>query len=89
MDLQLATTLTTQYINLYASAKLEESKAQKLRDFFSQVQAIIQAAMPPPMPPPGAPGAAPQGPGGAPPTAAPEPQQTSPLVNNNPNMQPQ
>lgn len=81
MDLALATTLTTQYINLYASAKLEESKAQKLRDFFSQIQAIKQAAMPPPMPGPAAPGVQP--------TAAPEPQPTSPLVPNNPNMQTQ
>ena len=82
MDLALATTLTTQYINLYASAKLEESKAQKLRDFFNQIQAIKQAAMPPPMP--GAPGTP-----GAQPLAAPQPQPTSPLVTNNPNMQPQ
>lgn len=73
MDLQLATTLTTQYVNLYASAKLEESKAQKLRDFFNQVQTLIQAAMPPPMP---APGVAPQ--------AAPEPSPTSPLIPNAP-----
>jgi hypothetical protein len=50
MDLQLATTLTTQYINLYSQAKLEESKAQKLRDFFTQIQAIKQAAQPPPQP---------------------------------------
>jgi hypothetical protein len=72
MDLQLAQTLTTQYINLYASAKLEEAKAQKLRDFFSQVQAIKMAAMPPPMP------------AGAPntPQASPMPQPQSPLVPN-------
>lgn len=71
MDLELATTLTTQYINLYAQAKLEEAKAQKLRDFFQQVQTIKQAAMPPPMP-------------GGPqqPQAAPEPQPTSPLIPN-------
>lgn len=75
MDLQLATTLTTQYINLYAPAKLEESKAQKLRDFFNQVQTLIQAAMPPPM-------AAPQGP--ASPQAAPEAPPTSPLIPNAP-----
>jgi len=77
MDLALATTLTTQYINLYASAKLEESKAQKLRDFFNQIQAIKQAAMPPPMP---------IGASGAQPIAAPQPQPTSPLVPNNPNL---
>ena len=72
MDLNLAQTLTTQYINLYASAKLEEAKAQKLRDFFSQIQAIKMAAMPPPMP------------AGAPntPQAAPMPLPQSPLVPN-------
>jgi hypothetical protein len=62
MDLQLATQLVTQYINLYAPAKLEESKMQKLRDFFSQIQTIIQAATPPPMPAAPSPQAAPQAP---------------------------
>jgi hypothetical protein len=76
MDLQLATTLTTQYINLYASAKLEESKAQKLRDFFNQVQAIKQAAMPPPAPTPG-----------ATPQAAAQPPPVSPLIPNAPGAQ--
>ncbi len=84
MDLQLATTLTTQYINLYASAKLEESKAQKLRDFFTAIQTIIQAATPPPMPQ-----AQVGNPAGASPTASPEAPATSPLVPNNPNTQPQ
>lgn len=70
MDIALATTLTTQYINLYSQAKLEEAKAQKLRDFFNQVQAIKMAAMPPP--PPQA----------NPPQAAPQPQPQSPLVPN-------
>jgi len=74
MDLQLATTLTTQYINLYASAKLEESKMQKLRDFFTQVQAIIQAANPP----------QPQQPGQPTPQAAPQAPPTSPLIPNAP-----
>lgn len=67
MDLQLAMQLTTQYYNLYASAKLEESKAQKLIDFSTQIQTLIQASMPPPMP--GAPGAAPQGVPQAPPVS--------------------
>lgn len=80
MDLQLATTLTTQYINLYATAKLEESKAQKLRDFFSQVQTIIQAAVPPPQAMPGATPGAPQ------PQANPQPAPTSPLIPNSPNQ---
>jgi hypothetical protein len=78
MDLTLAETLTVQYINLYTSAKLEESKQQLLRDFFSQIQALKQAAMPP-APPPQAAGASPQGPT---PQANPQPLPTSPLVPN-------
>lgn len=81
LDLQLATTTVTQYINLYASVKLPESRMQMLRDFFSQVQDIKMAAQPP-MP---APGAAPQGA----PTAAPEATPTSPLVPNGANQAPQ
>lgn len=72
MDLQLASTLTVQYINLYSSAKLEEDKQQKLRDFFQSIQALIQAATPPPQPM--TPAAAPQ--------ANPQPTPTSPLVPN-------
>lgn len=79
IDLQLATTITTQYINLYGQAKLEESKAQKLRDFFSQVQMIKQAATPP-MPNPQQPNA---------PQAAPQAPAQSPLIPNSPNQQPQ
>lgn len=52
MDLQLAMQTVVQYINLYSSAKLEESKLQKLRDFKTQVMTLTQAAMPPPMPTP-------------------------------------
>lgn len=75
LDLQNATELTVQYINLYGSAKLEEEKMQYLRDFFTQVQALKQAAQPPqpsgiPMP------NSPQAPSGVPqPTIAPPPQQ--------------
>lgn len=69
MDLELATTLTVQYINLYLAANLEEEKADMLRDFFTQIQALKQAAMPPP-PPQMAP------------TANPMPAPTSPLVPN-------
>lgn len=79
IDLNLATTLTVQYINLYGQAKLEEAKAQKLRDFFNQVQALKQAAMPPAAPM--APGAAPAGPT---PQAAPQAPPTSPLLPNAP-----
>lgn len=75
MDLDLATTLTVQYINLYLAAKLEENKADMLRQFFDQVQALIQAAQPQPMPMPG-------GPQAPVPTANPQPNQTSPLVPN-------
>lgn len=71
MDLSLATQLTVQYINLYAPAKLEESKMQKLRDFFAQIQTMIQTATPPtPNPPMPAP------------QAGPQPTPTSPLVPN-------
>lgn len=67
IDLQLALKLTTQYINLYIPAKLEEEKAQMLRDFFTRVNATIQAALPPPPAPgiPGAPGAPPSAPAGS------------------------
>lgn len=45
----LATTLCVQYINLYAGAKLEESKMQLLRDWFTQVQQLKQQAVAPPV----------------------------------------
>lgn len=48
----LAAQITTQYINLYSGAKLEESKMQMLRDFFTQVNQLQQAAQPPPPPAP-------------------------------------
>lgn len=70
MDLQLANDLVVQYYNLYSSAKLEEDRAEMLRTFYTQVQAMKQAAMPPA--PPQAP--VPQA------NAAPLP--TSPLVPN-------
>lgn len=62
LDLQLANDLTVQYYNLYTASSLEESKAQMLRDFFSQVQTLKQAAMPqqPPEAAQLAPNAAPQ-----------------------------
>ena len=76
LDLQLATELTTQYINLYLAAKLEENKADMLRGYFAQVQKLIQLATPPPMP---VAGPAPQ--------ANPQPAPTSPLIPNSPNQQ--
>jgi len=68
LNLELASKLTTQYINMYGQCKLEEEKMQKLRDFFTQVQAIKQAAMPPAMPAamPGAPQAVPEAPPSSP-----------------------
>ena len=69
MDLQLATELTVKYINLYFAANLEESKRQKLRDFFTRIQTLQQAGMPP----------QPQQPV---PQANPEALPTSPLVPN-------
>lgn len=76
LDLDLANELCVQYINLYGAARLEEEKAQMLRDFFTQVLNIKQAATPP----------APQPIAGAP-QANPEPTPTSPLVPNAANVQ--
>lgn len=73
LDLELATTLVVQYINLYLAANLEEDKAELLRKFFTQVQTLKMAAMPQPA-------AAPQ----ATPTAVPEAPPTSPLIPNAP-----
>lgn len=73
LDLQLATQLTVQYINLYLAANLEESKADMLRDFFTQCQTLVAAATPPPMAQPM-------------PQANPEPTPTSPLVPNFPSQ---
>lgn len=62
MNLTLAFKLSQDYYNLYVPAKLEESKAEKLRTFNSQVLALQQAAMPPAPPamPQGAPQAVPE-----------------------------
>jgi len=78
MDLNLAIELVVKYYNLYMAAKLEEEKAQMLRDFFTQCLALQAAAAPPPMPMAGAP---------ATPQANPEPLPTSPLVPNAPSPQ--
>lgn len=47
MDLNLAEELTIQYYNLYVSAKLEEKRAQMIRDFFTQIQNLKRKAMAP------------------------------------------
>lgn len=70
LDLPLAQELTVQYINYYVAANLEEKKAQQLRDFFTQIQTLMQAANPPTPPAQPVPQA----------NAAPLP--TSPLVSN-------
>lgn len=77
IDLMLAQQLTTQYINLYMPAKLEESKLSKLRNFFTQCQTIKDQA---------AAQAAPQQPNA--PQANPQAAPTSPLLPNSPNPQP-
>lgn len=69
MDLQLATTLVVQYLNLYLAANLEEEKADLLRTFFTQTQTLLQAAQPVQAPAPV-------------PTASPMPAPVSPLVPN-------
>jgi hypothetical protein len=77
MDLQLANDLCVQYYNLYAAAKLEESRCQMLRDFFSQVQTLKQQAQPP----------APMMSGQPSPQASPQAPEQSPLIPNSPNPQ--
>ena len=59
MTIPLATTKVVQYYNLYMSAKLEESKAELLRNFFSQLNQLQQIATPPPIPQGGTPQANP------------------------------
>jgi hypothetical protein len=81
LDLQLASELTVQYINLYGQCKLEEDRCQMLRNFFQQIQMLIQQATPPPMPAP-APGTPP--PSGGVPQATPEAPPTSPVLPNAP-----
>jgi hypothetical protein len=85
LDLLLAKDLVVQYYNLYVPCKLEEERAQMLRDFYSQVLGLIQAATPPPQVQ-GMPGmTAPPTPNGTQagqPAAAPQPQPASPMVPN-------
>lgn len=69
----LATKLAVQYINLYSTQKLEDTKLDKIRDFIKQIDAQKQQAMPPapPLGPgPGAPGQ--PGPNAAPPPVPPQ-----------------
>ncbi len=75
-DLAMANNRVVQYYNLYMQCKLEEDKAQLLRDYFTAVQTLKAAATPP------APVGPAVGPGQAPPQALPEPLPQSPLVPN-------
>ena len=77
-DLTLAMDLTKKYYNLYMSAKLEENKADMLRQFFTQCQTLITASQPPAMPQMGAPNT---------PQALPAPLPTSSLIPNAPGAQ--
>ena len=69
MFLPKAEQIVVQYINLYATCKLEEKKMQMLRDWFAEIQVLKAQATPPPMPQPV-------------PQAAPMPTPQSPLVPN-------
>lgn len=73
MPLPKAEQIVVQYINLYATCKLEERKMDMLRDWFQTIQVLKAKMMPPPVPQPV-------------PQAQPQPLPTSPLV---PNAAPQ
>lgn len=75
LDFDLALLLTTQYINLYLAANLEENKADMLRNFFAQIQALKVAGTPAPIPM-------------NQPTANPQPAPTSPMIPNTNPAQP-
>ncbi len=48
VNLELANQLVVQYINLYTTKELSESRMGMLRDYFTQIQSLTQAAQPPP-----------------------------------------
>lgn len=75
MPIPLCEQIVTQYINLYATCKLEEEKMQKLQGWFAHLQVIKGMVTPPPQP-------------AAMPQAAPQAPQQSNLVPNSPNPQP-
>ncbi len=78
MDLQSAKEIVVAYYNLYVACKLEEDKAQMLRDFYQQTLDLIQQATPPVQAPIAN---APQG--------VPQPPPQSPMIPNAPGGQPQ
>lgn len=81
MLLPKAQELVSDYYNLYMSQGLEETKAEMLRTFSTQVKTLMLASMPPAPPAmPGAPGAPPPGPGGQ--LALPAPLPTSQMLPN-------
>ena len=80
MDLAKGVELTTQYINLYGAAELEESKMELLRNFHSQLQVLIQQATQPVAANPMSAQNQPQ------PQAQPEAPPTNPLIPNAPNQ---
>lgn len=82
LDLSLAKDIVVQYYNLYVSAKLEEERAEMLRTFYTQVQALLMEASAPPPGLPAAPGAG--DPSQASPQASPEAPPTNPLIPNAP-----
>jgi hypothetical protein len=70
IDLSKAKVLVVQYLNKFLQENLEEEKAQLLRDFSTQLDAMQAAANPPPMA------------GGVNPQASPMPPPTSPMIPN-------
>ena len=76
MDLQFAKDTVVLYYNLYVSAKLEDAKAQQLRDFYTQTLDMMQAGQAAMQPAPG-----------GQPLAAPQPPPTSPALPNAPGVQ--
>lgn len=70
LDLEEASKLTVQYINLYKAANLEQKKEDMLISFFNMCQEMLQSAAPPPAPT------------SITPPANPMPAPTSPLVPN-------
>lgn len=74
MNLPLAQQLCVEYYNLYIQRNLSESRAEMLRDFFDQIQAIIVASQPQ------QPAIGPEVMQGQSMPAAPEPVPTNPII---------
>lgn len=76
MDLNMAKEISVQYYNLYVACKLEESKAQMIRDFYNQTLDLLNSAQQ---------GAMAQAVASAPP-AVPQGPPTSPMLPNGANQ---